>query len=556
MHYLTIKDLTVRYPFQHTNVLKGVNVSIQKGEKVLILGSSGSGKSTFALTLNGIIPKSIEADMSGKVTVNGKPPHTISFSNISEYVGILFQDPESQFCMLTVEDEILFGLENLGLSREEMESRLVKCLSLVGLSDWRHRELKELSGGMKQKLGLACLIAMDPEVFILDEPTANLDPATTEEMFQLIVNIGQKLNKTLIFIEHKLDQLLPFIDRIIVLGNEGNIIVDNSPRFIFQQHQHELEKLGVWIPTVCKYAYQYERKGITWNRFPLSLNEWEAEWDKMGLITKKQAINHLEQPSKSPSILKIKDLSFSYKQHDCLNNIDLDIQEGDFIAFLGPNGAGKSTLIKLIIGLLKANKGDIHLQGKSITALKSSEIMRRIGIVFQNPEHQFIADTVEHELAYGLTILGWERNAIKEKVDVLLSMFNLLNQRHQNPFSLSQGQKRRLSVATMLTNNQELLILDEPTFGQDFVNTQALMKLLKDLNQEGKTILMITHDMELVYEYANRVFLLDKGTLKYEGSVQTFFDQATLLQESSIKVPISFQMRCFIHAFEEVNASC
>jgi energy-coupling factor transporter ATP-binding protein EcfA2 len=560
MHYLKTHDLTVRYPFQHTDVLKGVNLNIQKGEKVLVLGPSGGGKSTLALTLNGIIPRSMEAEIEGAVTIGGKSPLELSFSEIAQHVGILFQDPETQFCMLTVEDEIVFGLENLGLSEDEMERRLKRSLQLVGLTKWRKAQLKELSGGMKQKLGIACLLAMDPEIFILDEPTANLDPASTEEIFELLIKLCDDLNKTLIFVEHKLDHLLPHLERVIVLGKDGEIIVDEAPRTIFNDHYTNITEQGIWIPQICKYAKLLEQKGMKWGKFPLSQKEWKEEWERQGidlLKSNKQQKNLVRKEHEVLSpILQLKNVAFSYKNYNVLKDINLSLQPGDFAALLGPNGTGKSTLAQLLIGLLKTEKGDLYFNGKSLGKQKAHELMQYVGFVFQNPEHQFVCDTVEQELAYGLKLLGWEAEAWQPRVNELLEKFHLVQHKHHNPFSLSQGQKRRLSVATMLINDQELLILDEPTFGQDFVNTEALMELLQELNRSGKTILMITHDMELVYKYANKVLLLHEGKIAYEGDVNPFFEEKQLLEKSSIKLPISYYLQPWVKAFEEAKPLC
>jgi energy-coupling factor transporter ATP-binding protein EcfA2 len=559
MDYLKTRDLTVRYPFQHTDVLKGVNLNIQKGEKVLILGPSGGGKSTLALTLNGIIPKSMEAEIEGSVVIDGKSPLELSFSEIAQHVGILFQDPETQFCMLTVEDEILFGLENLRLSKDEMERRIEKSLQLVGLAKWRKAQLKELSGGMKQKLGIACLLAMDPEVFILDEPTANLDPASTEEIFELLIKLCDDLNKTLIFVEHKLDHLLPHLERVIVLGKDGQIIADEAPRTIFNDHYTNITEQGIWVPQICKYAKLLEQKGMKWGKLPLSQKEWEEEWEKQGinlLKSNKQTNLVRKDIGLLSPILKLKSVAFSYKNHNVLKNINFSLQPGDFAALLGPNGTGKSTLAQLLIGLLKSEKGDLYFNGMSLGEQKAHELMQNVGFVFQNPEHQFVCDTVEQELAYGLKLLGWKEEAWQPRVNELLEKFHLVHYKYHNPFSLSQGQKRRLSVATMLTNDQELLILDEPTFGQDFVNTEALMDLLQELNQSGKTILMITHDMELVYKYANKVLLLHEGEMVYEGDVNTFFEEKQLLEKSSIKLPISYCLQPWVRAFEEAKMLC
>jgi energy-coupling factor transporter ATP-binding protein EcfA2 len=555
MDYLKIDHLSVSYPFQQKNVLKGINLQINKGEKVLILGPSGGGKSTLALTLNGIIPRSIEAKMSGKVMVDGNDPNELSFREISERVGILFQDPETQFCMLTVEDEVLFGLENLCLPREEMEIRLEKSLDLVGLKNWRKAQINELSGGMKQKLGLACLLAMDPEVFILDEPTANLDPASTEEIFQLFIEISKKLNKTLLFIEHKLDHLLPYLERVIVLGKEGKVIADGAPRNIFDDKYSEIIEQGIWVPQICKYAKELEGQGMNWSPYPLTVEEWKEniETHQPDFQAPEIRINNQKIRDKHDEVplLQVKNVSISYQNHHVLNNINFSISCGDFVALLGPNGAGKSTLSKTLISLVTPEKGEIYLNNTPYSKLKTAEIFQNIGFVFQNPEHQFICDTVEMELAYGLKILEWKKEQWQPRVEELLEQFHLTEQRQNNPFSLSQGQKRRLSVATMLTNDQQLLILDEPTFGQDFVNTNVIMKLLNELNQRGKTILMITHDMELVSEYANKVILLNAKEIAFQGGVTSFFEEEELLDKASMKVPISYSLQSLIKGMEE-----
>lgn len=562
MQYLKTNDLTVRYPFQNKDVLKGVNLHIQKGEKVLILGPSGGGKSTLALALNGIIPKSIEVEMSGTVAIDSKNPVSVSFGEICKHIGILFQDPDAQFCMLTVEDEIIFGLENLRLSKEEMDERVTRSLQLVGLTDQKKAQIKELSGGMKQKLGIACLIAMDPEVFILDEPTANLDPASTKEIFDLMIRLSSELNKTLIFIEHKLDQLLPYLERVIVLGKTGEIIADDTPRYIFNHCFNELTDQGIWVPKICAYAKYLEKKGIEWSEFPLSKEEWQSEYKKRGLILSDSIIKAREESPVSHTanprtpILQVEHVSFSYKDHHVLKDIDFLIQSGDFVAVLGPNGTGKSTLAQILIGLLKPGKGNIYFNNVPLHELKVQELMQKVGFVFQNPEHQFVCDTVEEELAYGLKILGWAKKEWQPRVNELLEQFHLAEQRASNPFSLSQGQKRRLSVATMLTNDQQLVILDEPTFGQDQVNTEALMGLLTQLNQNGKTIMMITHDMELVAKYANKVLLLHDGKVAYEGDVLPFFEEKELLEKASITIPISYTLQQWVKVFEEAKLLC
>lgn len=587
MPYLKIDHLSLRYPFQSSDVLKGISLDIEQGEKILILGPSGGGKSTLALALNGMIPRAIEAEMSGTILVEGSSPDGMSPSEAGRKIGILFQDPETQFCMVTVEEEIIFGLENLRLSRQEMEARLETSLELVGLSHVRKAQLQELSGGMKQKLGIACLLAMDPDVLILDEPTANLDPASTEEIFHLLLSISSKLGKTLIFIEHKLDSLLPHMERVIVLDQHGHIIADDGPRRVFEQHYEAIKENGIWVPHLLQFAKQLEVKGMQWTRLPLTLEEWQEEWaiqgmdvlrDNIGIVDRKgleglsaaaeqragagrglavqpEAEPTLDQQQDCP-ILHLKDLAFSYEGHNVLKSISLGIRPGNFIALVGPNGTGKTTLSQLLIGLLKPTAGDIQLNGVSYQDLKPNELMKQVGYVFQNPEHQFVCDSVEQELAFGYKISGKKPEEWQPRVDELLERFHLNAVRRHNPFSLSQGQKRRLSVATMLTNDQQLLILDEPTFGQDQVNTEALMNLLQELNLKGKTIIMITHDMELVYQYASQVVLLQGGEVAYQGAPEPFFENRRLLETAAITVPISYKLQPWLQAFKGEKVLC
>ncbi|WP_121610906.1 ABC transporter ATP-binding protein [Mesobacillus foraminis] len=587
MPFLKIEELSIRYPFQSEDVLKGISLDLEQGERVLILGPSGGGKSTLALALNGIIPRAVEADMKGTLLVDGRSPAELSPSAVSRKIGILFQDPESQFCMVSVEEEILFGLENQGLTRTEMEERLETSLELVGLSHVRKAQLQELSGGMKQKLGIACLLAMDPDVLILDEPTANLDPASTQEIFQLLLSLSGRLGKTLIFIEHKLDSLLPHMERVIVLDQLGNIMADEGPRRMFEQHYDAIKENGIWVPHLLQFARLLEEKGIQWSRLPLTLEEWQEELAMYGMedmqewrgaaddglarlnggegqtetvagheLPRQVTAESSFDPREGTPILKLRDLSFSYGGRDILKSISLDVHPGEFIALVGPNGAGKTTLSQLLIGLLKPAAGDIQLNGVRYQDLKQNEVMKQAGYVFQNPEHQFVCDSVEQELAFGYKISGWKPEEWQSRVEELLEKFHLRSVREHNPFSLSQGQKRRLSVATMLTNDQQLLILDEPTFGQDQVNTEALMNLLQELNSMGKSIIMITHDMELVYQYASKVVLLQEGTVAYQGEPGHFFENHALLKNAAVTVPLSYRLKPWLQAFKEDKVLC
>ncbi|SDH26218.1 energy-coupling factor transport system ATP-binding protein [Alteribacillus persepolensis] len=552
MSYVETKEMSITYPLEQHASLPPVSVGIEKGEKILILGASGCGKSTLALALQGLIPRSIDAKRSGSVTVDGTDPKSWTAKQASSHIGVLFQDPQTQFCMLTVEDEIIFGLENLGLSKEEIKRRLEESLALTNLTDRRHDALQTLSGGLQQKAAFACLLAMDANTLIVDEPTANLDPESSKDLLQCLADVSEQKNKTVLCIEHKLDDVLPIIDRVIALSSSGGVFAQGQPRTFFQQNTSLLQDAGIAIPEVCEMAFKLEQEGlVTWGCFPLTLREWEAECQRLGI----QKTNHMPCPSEvaasSEPILETNALSFSYRKQPVLQHVTFSLHRGQFVALTGANGSGKSTLFQLLSGIYTPAQGDVALHGKSRHDISDSDWMQHIGYVFQNPEHQFICDTVEEELTYGLKMKGTSPAVIASQVDELLETFSLTAKRAANPFSLSQGQKRRLSVATMLTSDQDILLLDEPTFGQDEANTTAMMDLLLALHRRGKTIVMITHDMELVYQYADHILLLHEGTIAYDGPTDAFFENTTLLKQAHLTPPINRELAGWLPSFQK-----
>ncbi|WP_051302012.1 ABC transporter ATP-binding protein [Salibacterium aidingense] len=558
MSYIQAKELSVTYPMEEIPALPPLNLDIRKGEKILILGPSGSGKSTLALALQGLIPRTIEAEKTGNVSVDGTAPENWAIAEACRHIGILFQDPDTQFCMETVEDEIIFGMENIGLPVGEMEERLKEVLKITGLEQRRLERLSSLSGGLKQKAAIACLLALDSDTYVLDEPTANLDPQSTEDILQLWIDIADRQNKTLLFIEHKMESILEEIDRVIALRKEGGILAEGPPREIFRRSLPALEEQGVWVPEICREALVREAEGkITWDQLPLNLKEWEAECSRHGIVKTRIENKTPARPAMDTiPILEASGLSFFYDKKQVLRDVCFTLQAGEFAALVGANGAGKSTLAHIISGIHSPSNGTLLRKGKPSETWQPDDIMKQTGFVFQNPEHQFITDTVEEELTYGWRMAGMGPEEWKTELEEMLDLFQLQEKRKANPFSLSQGQKRRLSVATMLTSDQELLVLDEPTFGQDEANTNALMNILKRLHRQGKTILMITHDMELVDQYTENVLLLDQGTIAYEGRTASFFEQTAMLHWASVQAPVSRELRQWRFALERQEAPC
>lgn len=547
---LTINNLCVQYPYTDKPTLSNLSFTMEEGEVLLIVGASGCGKSSLALAIAGLFPRAIEAEQTGTIYLNGKDISQLAPGETCQQVGIVFQDPESQFCMLTVEDEIAFGLENIGLSKELINERIEEALNMVGLLGFRNTLIHRLSGGMKQKVAFACALALRPSLLILDEPTANLDPAATEDFFKLLHQLILTGQHSIILIEHKLEKPAILANRVIVIDN-GKIIADDSPRNVFSNQNQLLLDIGIWQPYASEIAGKLKEGSIEILPHPLTVEELldsiEMDFKKKEALY--QLVNYKEiENSSTVSIseippVKFKNVSFSYKtpfnEVSVLEDINWEIKTGSFVALLGQNGVGKSTLARLALGLLKPTNGIVSLFGENVKDLSKRSLFQTAGLVFQNPEHQFITDSVWEEIAYSLKLSNINGPEIFEGVNKLLSEFSLRDKASMNPFSLSQGEKRRLSVASMLATNQKLLILDEPSFGQDYVNTYKLMNLVKQRQIDGCTVIMITHDMRLVWEYATEVALLSGKKLKYCGAVQGLFNQQDLLEKNSLKKPLA-----------------
>lgn len=509
MTRLEMQGLTVKYPGRKQPVLQDVTLHLREGETVLLLGTSGSGKSTLALTLNGLIPHSLGQILAGRVICDGLDTQKTESATLAQHVGIVFQDPDAQFVALTVEEELIFGLENLCVPPEEMGRRVEQALSRVGL------------------------------------PTANLDPVGTQEVFSLIRACQEAdPRRTILLIEHKLDDLMDLIDRVVVLGPFGTILVDGEPRAIFRDAFLTLQQQGVWQPQVVSLAHHLRREGIILDLFPLTSGEAEQALQQVSFSPRageKTPVAHEPSRSALPAI-EVCDLSFRYGERQVLDHITLTVPEGTFLALVGTNGAGKTTLAQHLLGILRPPLGTIALHGRDLTRIPARELMTEVGYVFQNPEHQFITDSVAGEISYGLRVMKRPEKEIEQKTQELLERFGLAKRARANPFTLSHGEKRRLSVTTMLAIGQRTLILDEPTFGQDQRNAEMLLELLSTLHAEGRTIIVVTHDMALVADYAQQVVVMHQGKILFNGTPDALFRHPELLTQARLFPPPLVQL--------------
>jgi len=428
-----------------------------------------------------------------------------------------------------------------------MDARIRESLELVGLGGMEGRSLRRLSGGEKQRLALASVLAMQPEIVILDEPTANLDPKATADFFRTLALLKGK--HTLIVIEHRLDECIGLVDRVLILGQDGSLLADGEPRAILAHRADELRRYGIWMPQVTEWALGLEGRRIAPHDLPLTTSDVMALYES-GIVGPEDLRHSGRRPRVLPGgvlAADVRSLDFSYPRGErpALDGANLQVPEGSLFALVGPNGSGKSTLAAHLIAIHEPPPGKVFVFGEDVSP-KSGMTLRRltelVGYVFQNPEHQFVTDTVYDEVAYGLRARGYDESEVDSRVREMLEDFHLTRLARANPFTLSQGQKRRLSVATMLAVGQRLLVLDEPTFGQDRLTTERMIARWKRLRDEGVTILFITHDMRLVLEVADLAAVLSDGRTISQGDVETLYERYELLDRANLVPPPRYRI--------------
>lgn len=539
----TVSNLSIRYPEAHRSAPDDVSFAVGPGEVVLVLGPSGSGKSTLALSLNGLIPHAVPADVDGSVRIDGRDSAEATVAELSTRVAIVFQDPDAQIVTATVFDEVAFGPENLALPVDEVRARTEASLRRVGLWDRRDDNPDRLSGGGRQRLAIAAALAMGSGLVVLDEPTANLDPGGIDDVAGALADVVASGARSIVLVEHNLDAIVELVTRVIVLDAEGHLVADGPPDAVLRGRADELSALGVWLPESTLAALRLRGAGYSIEPLPLTAAELRAALD---------AAPRPDAPASGPprvttpapadpvsaeTIIQVRELSVKRRRTPVLHGIDLDVRAGEFLAVVGPNGAGKTTLVQAIAGVVPPPRGRVLVDGIDPGRADVASLAARVGFVFQNPEHQFVTNTVFDELAQGLRLRGATESDVQERVAAMLERFGLTGREASHPFLLSGGQKRRLSVGTALIAGAPVLALDEPTFGQDRARADELLGILADLNAHGTTVIVVTHDMQLVTEYATHTAVVVDGRLLAHAPTAEIFADSELLRAAGLRRP-------------------
>ena len=541
---IEFKDFTFQYFAQAEPTLYDINLTIYEGEKVLIVGPSGSGKSTLGHCINGLIPFSYKGKMEGSVTVSGLDTQKASLFELSKKVGTVLQDSDGQFVGLTVGEDIAFSLENDCVSQEEMKKTVRQVADIVDMGTLLKSSPYELSGGQKQRVAFAGVMVGDVQTLLFDEPLANLDPATGKTAIDLIDRIQKQYNKTVLIIEHRLEDVLyRHVDRIIVVS-EGRIVADMTPNALIAAGI--LPKLGIREPLYAT-ALKYAGVSITEQMGAGRMETLDLDAVKDPLIAWNAAQTEAPPRQEKPPILEVRGLHFQYnRKRKILKDISFTIREGEMVSIVGTNGAGKSTLAKVICGFVTETGGEILFKGESLKGQTIKERSQKIGYVMQNPNQMICKSMIFDEVALGLRLRGVDEATVEEKVNQALQICGLYPFRKWPVSALSFGQKKRVTIASILVMEPQVLILDEPTAGQDYHHYTEIMEFLKSLNDRGVTIIMITHDMHLMLEYTPHAIVISDGQKIGDSTAVRILTNAEIAAAANLKLTSLYDLAVLV----------
>ena len=537
---IEFQDFSFQYYSQAEPTLHNINIKIYSGEKILIVGPSGSGKSTLGHCLNGLIPFSYKGEIKGSLKIAGLETKEQDIFTLSKRIGTVLQDADGQFVGLTAGEDIAFALENDNIPHTEMHARVKKVAQMVDMQSLLASSPFELSGGQKQRTSLAGVMIDDVDILLFDEPLANLDPATGKTAIEIIDDIHENSKKTIIIIEHRLEDVLHRnIDRVIVV-NEGRIIADMNAHELVSSTI--LTENGIREPLYVT-ALKYAGVKVTSDMLPGHITTLKTEFSREALNIWHDAIKADDRLNTNSSILKMENIFFSYDGvRHILDDINFDIREGEMVSIVGKNGAGKSTLSKLLCGFEKEDRGVIRYNGEDIKDKTIKERAEIIGLVMQNPNQMISKPMIYDEVALGLRLRNIPEDQINERVEKVLKVCGLAPFKSWPISALSYGQKKRVTIASILVLDPKILILDEPTAGQDFRHYSEIMEFLVEINKLGVTVIMITHDMHLMLEYTPRAIVLAGGRKIADTLASVVLTDSRVIEEANLKETSLFNL--------------
>ena len=544
---IKLDDVSFSYGHEAQNALDHVSLAIEKGEFVGVIGPSGAGKSTLAAVMSGAIPHHYTGQLFGATLVDDRDTCEITLTDISRVVGSVLQDIDAQMVAPIVEDEMLFGLENFGIPHDQIEERISQTLTTVGISDLRHREIATLSGGQKQKVAIAAIIAMAPNVLVLDEPTAALDPASSTLVFDTLRQINREHGITVVVIEQKVALLSKYCSRVLVMA-DGKLAFDGEPHQVFA-HASELRQMGVDSPRVARIANSLAEVGLLPSDQAPCLNVSEVHQLISSLLadaTSKDA--PADVPETSPHIpavprgvnqepvVELTDVTFAYPHGGAsVSNLNMCVYPGELVGIIGQNGAGKTTLTKLLNGLLHPASGTVRMAGMNTADVPTSAIAAKCATLFQNPDRQLCRDTVLDEVAFGLELHGVGTDEARQRARVAAERFGL--PLDESPFSLSRGQRQMVALASVVVLDPQVVLLDEPTSGLDYRECMTVMETVSEMAERGCAVIMVCHDMEVVSDFAQRLVVMADGRILERGDANRIFADDALMRAAYVEPP-------------------
>ncbi len=503
---ISFAHVSYTYPGAKRPALHNISLELPAGEFVLVAGESGAGKSTLLRCLNGLVPHFTGGVISGAIRVNGLDPVAASPQIMSRHVGFVFQNPESQFVMDRVEDEIAFALENAAIAPQEMRVRVEETLDLLDLAPLRDRPLATLSGGEQQRVAIAAALALRPAILVLDEPTSQLDPKSAEDVLNALVRLNQDMGLTVVLAEHRLERVLAYVDRMVYVAALGNDVLVDEPRRVLEQIEA--------APPLVRLA-----KRLNWSPLPLTIKEGLRFSRALAPAAEAVAVRAPLPAAAGAPYISVQDLSFSYRDRPVLKQVTLEVRPNEIVALMGRNGAGKTTLLKSLVGLVKPAHGQVCIAGKETRGMDTADICRNVAYLPQDPNALLFADTVADELAITLRNHGRDASqpAAQAQIAQTLARLRLGDKAAAYPRDLSVGERQRVALGAVTVTQPGALLLDEPTRGLDYAAKDALIAMIREWSDAGAAVVIVTHDVELAAALAHRVVLMSQGEIIADG---------------------------------------